>query len=187
MDIFEKILSDYRLSPFVVPACEDEGMLVEIDPTIASLVIKVDNFYNSLHLGDTLASPDCLILQKCIGGGYAVTHVELKNINSSQSFEIPNLIQKFQTCLGDFMSFRFREYFSQDYNRILLYFVSKIRKTYRKDKGLRLESLIDKRFAFRNRKNLMIRLEMPVPALKPCYNKNKKIPSGSIEASASTP
>jgi len=157
-----------------VPACEDEGMSVDMDASISAdayLIIKVDNFYNSLHAKDTPAAPDCLILQKCAGGGYGVTLVELKNIKSSQNFEIENIIEKFRTCLEDFMSVKFGEYFFQDYQRILLYFVTKIGGTYKKDKGLTLESLIDKRFVFGKRNNLMIRLEMPTPAIKPCYHR----------------
>lgn len=175
MDVlFEKIRADAALSPFLKSCCEDEGMSVEMDSSITPemfVILKPDDYYNSLHLPKTPASPDCLILQQCVNGGYAVTLVELKNIKSAQDVKVEEIVRKFQTCLENFMSVRFEQYFLRDYERIVLYFVTKIGRTYQKDKGLTLETLIDRRFTFRHRKNLMIRLEMPTPAIKPCYHR----------------
>ncbi len=155
--LLNNIKTNSQLRDFIKAECSDEGICVEIDNKIAKneyLVIKVDDFYNSLGLEYTPASPDCLILIKCKNKGYALAIVELKNINKSSRLDIKNMTEKFKTCFDDFMSSRFNEYFDQNYQRIQLFFISKINiHSSSKDpsRGLRLEALMNKRFRFRNK------------------------------------
>lgn len=173
--LLSNIKKNQQLTDFIKDNCSDEGMCVEIDDKIAKneyLVIKVDDYYNSLGLADTPAAPDCLIVIKCKNNGYALAIVELKNIDKANRFNIENITQKFTTCFNDFMSERFKDYFDHDFQRIQLFFVTKINiHSSNKDpsRGLRLEALINKRFKFRNR-NYMIRAYNPSPLIKPCYS-----------------
>ena len=78
--LFEKIRADSALAPFLKTCCEDEGMSVEMDSSITPdmfVILKPDQYYNSQHLSNTPASPDCLIVQQCVNGGYAVTLVDV--------------------------------------------------------------------------------------------------------------
>ncbi len=173
--LLNNIKENQYLTDFIKDECSDERMCVEIDNKIAKneyLVIKVDDYYNSLGLTHTPASPDCLIVIKCKNSGYALAIVELKNINKAKRFDIENLTQKFTTCFNDFMSKRFKEYFDQDFQRIQLFFVTKVNiHPSNRDplRGLRLEALMNKRFKFRKR-NYMIRSYNPTPLIKACYN-----------------
>ena len=165
--LFRKIKEDAVLAKIICERCEDEGIGVEIDTRIASddvLILKVDDFYNSLKLEKTPPSPDCFIIFRCQNGGYGLSVVELKN---TKEFELSNLIGKFETCFRDFMEIRFKNFFFRDYNRIDLYFVSK-NEIYRRDEGLRMKFLMNKKFEFRN-KTYTIKARMPTPAVKPCY------------------
>ncbi len=167
--LIEKIKKDSKLKNYITDSCEDEGMSVGIADRITvedAVVVKVDNYYNSLQLKDTPASPDCLIIIKCSNGGYALTIVELKGIESAKRFEVHNMVEKFQTCLDDFMAKRFK-YLFIDYKRIRLYFVSEI-EIYKRDLGLKLKVLQNKTFKYKNKK-YHIEPRMPIPAVLPCY------------------
>ncbi len=173
--LLNSIRNNQQLKDFIKPICSDEGICVQIDDKIDKndyLVIKVDEYYNTLGLEQTPASPDCLIVIKCKNDGYALAIVELKNINNSGRFDIENMTQKFTTCFNDFMSNRFKDYFDRDFQRIQLFFVSKVNIRFRDNdlsRGLRLEALINKRFIFRN-KRYMIKAYNPTPLVKACYS-----------------
>lgn len=172
--LLKKIKLHSVLSKFIQEKCEENGICVEIDNRIPKeniLILKVDNYYNSLKLKYTPASPDCLIIVKCISQGYSLTIVELKDIDSSKRFTIDNMTEKFQTCFDDFISKRFADILFIDYRKIQLFFVSEIelyKGLYNRDAGLRIKILQNKRFTF-NGKKYYIEPKMPTPAIKPCY------------------
>lgn len=110
----ERLKNDPRIKEFVSQVCEDNLVCVEFDDQVSNeefFVIKVDDYYNSLHLGkNTPASVDCLIIQECGDGQIKVYIVELKNVKSPSHINGKNLEQKFETTLFDFISNRFKEY-----------------------------------------------------------------------------
>ena len=164
--LFQKIKNDHILSKIICQTCEDQGIGVEIDPRIPSediLILKVDDFYNSLNIKRP-PSPDCFIIFRCQNSGYGLAIVELKD---TKEFELSNLVGKFETCFRDFMEARFKNFFFRDYKRIDLYFVSK-NEVFRRDEGLKMKFLMNKKFEFRN-KIYTIKPRMPTPAVKPCY------------------
>ncbi len=167
--MLDNIRNHKILSKYTTTKCEEKGVCVDIDNRISKddyVIIKVDDYYNSFN-PPRPASPDCLVILKCKGSGYAMYIVELKSIHSSRGFEIKNMDEKFKTCLYDFIGNKFRDMLDIDYKRIKLYFVSNI-EIYRRDMGLKLKVLQGKRYKYRNKKYFIEPL-MPVPAIKPCY------------------
>jgi hypothetical protein len=159
------------LSNYVEDTCCENGICVSFDNSISSndyAIIKVDKYYNSsVHVGKTPASVDCLIVRRCINSGFGLTVVELKNIENSKGFGTENMIEKFQTTLTDFIQTKFPETLLLDYNDIKLFFVSN-KEIYKRDLGLKMETLINVKFRFQN-KTLMIRPLMPTPTIKNRY------------------
>lgn len=169
--MIRRILNHDILSNFVEQTCCENGVCVNFADDVDQndvVIIKVDNYYNSLNLNDTPPSIDCLIIRRCIGGGYGLTLIELKNITSGQSFDLENLKGKFHTTIYDFIKGRFREILDVHYNEVKLYFVTNI-DVYKRDIGLKMELLMNVKYDF-NGKKYMVRPEMPNPAIKNCYN-----------------
>jgi hypothetical protein len=167
--MLELILSEPELSKIIKEKCEDAGMCIEMDSKIQKkdyLVLKIDDYYNSLK-EKAPKSPDCLIIQKCDSGKYSISIIELKGISASYSFNVENMIEKFETCLNDFMGKRFKRIFLREYKNIELYFVSNI-EIYKRDLGLRMEALIEKKFTF-NGKKYLLRPQMSDYKIKKCY------------------
>jgi hypothetical protein len=82
------------LSKFIKSTCDENGICAQIDPSISAdeyVVVKVDDFYNSGVISPTPPSIDCLITVKNTDSKYSHYLVELKNINSSSGFTIPNI------------------------------------------------------------------------------------------------
>lgn len=168
--LLTNIRADKNLGQFVRERCEDEGICVEFDSKVDSddcVIIKVDDYYNSLNIEKRPPSPDCLILQKCNSNQYLITIIEFKGTSTSSSFEIDNTLGKFDTCLSDFMLIKFKNHFNRDYVKVNLYFVSNI-EIYRRDMGDKMKILMNKRFKFRE-KSYLIQPKMPTPTIKPCY------------------
>lgn len=166
----QKIKAHTILSKYVEDNCCENQVCVTFDKDITTdsyAIIKVDKFYNSLHIKERPASIDCMIVRKCVSTGYGLTLVELKNISDSKGFEVENIKAKFETTLYDFIKTRFRNPLDIDYKDIKLFFVSK-KEIYRRDLGLKMDVLIATRFKF-NHKNLMITPKMPTPTIKKCY------------------
>lgn len=167
--LFNRILEDAKLAFFVRDACEENGICATIDERIKKehfLIIKPDDFYNSLNIEKRPPSPDCLILVKCEKDieQFCLTIVELKN---TKEYDIQNIIEKFRTCFDDFMTKQFKDFFYRDYENIKLYFVSPT-EIYKRDGGLKMKILMNKKLVFRG-KSYMIMPQMPNPAVKPCY------------------
>jgi hypothetical protein len=172
--LLRKIKNDPILSQYIREECEDEGICVNLDSRISKedfLIIKVDDYYNDLpHV--VPKSPDCLIIQRCKEGGYAITIVELKSSNDARRFN-SNILQKFETCLYDFIDNRFRFIFdyNYDFKRIELLFISKVNVfgSANVDNSLILRIFRQKEFEFRGKKTKKITAKMPNTIIKPCY------------------
>lgn len=167
--LLERIRADEALSKFIIPECCENNISVSISEEIQDanlLILKIDDYYNSLNLERCPAAIDCLIIQKCEDNSYSLTLVELKNITSAKGFTSENMKEKFDTCLNDFMAKRFKNYFNRDYKSLRLYFLSNI-EIYRRTLGLKLEILIQYSFNWRGRK-FMIDPRMPVLEVKKC-------------------
>jgi hypothetical protein len=111
--LLEELRKDKDLLPFICNECEENGVFVGISTDVKDIVIiSVDKYYNSFN-ENRPASPDCLIVQYCETGKYHLYIVELKNVakTSKDYLDRDNIHEKFTTCLQDFMSNRFREYF----------------------------------------------------------------------------
>ncbi len=175
--LLQKIKSDAILSQFIAKKCEENNIEVILDKKITEdqyLIIKVDDYYKSLKIGDTPKTPDCLILQKCLESNleYAITIVELKRRRKSSDFNINEVIEKFKTCLNDFMKIKFKDYFNENYKRIDLYFITN-KKTYGSnniDTDLEMSLSMSERLKF-NGKYCSIKLCNNKQKIKPCYSK----------------
>lgn len=170
--MFQQIKDHPILSNFIIEKCEDEGLCIDFDEKVAKedyLILKPDAYYNSLNIEKKPPSPDCFILLKCKSRGYALTIVEFKDITSTRSgaFELQNILAKYQSCLDDFVSDKFKDILFQDYKKIQLYFISNI-EIYKRDLGLKMEALIESRITFNGKKHL-IQAHKPSPAIKNCY------------------
>ncbi len=175
--LLQKIKNDEILSQFTAKKCEENNIEIILDKKITDdrhLIVKVDDYYNSLPIANRPKSPDCLILQKCLESNleYAVTIVELKRRRKSSDFNINEVIEKYRTCLDDFMKIKFKDYFDKNYKRIDLYFVTN-KKTYGSndiDTNLELELSMSERIKF-NGKYCIIKLCNNKQKVKPCYSK----------------
>lgn len=168
--MIEKIKKHPELSKWVVDDCCENGICVTFsdDVELSTVVIlKVDDFYNSLHIEKRPKSIDCLIVRKCKGIGFGLTLVELKDISSMGHYSVSDISAKFHTTLYDFIERRFKDQLLHDFKDIKLYFVSKI-EVHKRDQGLKMETLINLRFNFQGRR-LMIYPKMPSPAIKNCH------------------
>ena len=167
--LFERIKRDPVLAQFVRDKCEDEGVCVDIDKRISDdkvLIIKVDDYYNSLNIDKRPPSPDCFILVQCEThiNEFCLTIAELKG---TERLDFDNVEGKFLTCFNQFMGIDFKNYFDRDFHKIQLLLVSKT-EIYKRDLGLKMKVLINKKLTFRDKK-YMITPKMPTPAVKPCY------------------
>ncbi len=165
-----RIKNDPILSHFICDNCSENDISVTFDQRINKeeyVIIKVDDYYNSLNRERPPPSPDCLIVLKCNDIEYSLSIVELKAIKNSQGFTFDNMIGKFETCVYDFIEHKFSELLFIDYKRIKLFFVSDI-EIYRRDIGLKMELLMNTRIRYGN-KSLMITPYKPTPTIKRCY------------------
>lgn len=167
--MISKIKSHDILKEFIVEECCENNISVSFHPEIPRddyVIIKVDDYYNSLGEGDTPAPVDCLIVRKCADTGYGLTLVELKNIGEFRHFKLKNLEEKFNTTLQDFIEQRFKIPLKTNYKTITLYFVSNLRN-YRRDTGLAMDILINLRFKY-NEKTIMLKPRIPTPMINKC-------------------
>jgi hypothetical protein len=175
--LIQKIQGDPILSKFLCDDCEENGVGISIGTEVQRedfIIIRVDEFYNKT-VPKTPKSPDCLIIQHCEDNRFVLYLIELKAIARIQSESLSDIRDKFQNCLSDFMSNRFREYFyDTDYDfSIRLIFVSdpEERSADRKTEPSRLDHLLALRpCRFANR-GYLIEHKTPNPIIQPCqYN-----------------
>lgn len=173
--MIEKIIDNPVLQPFLSKTCCENDIGISLADDILPenyIIIKVDSYYNSLSFPNenydkTPPSPDCLIIRRCKEGGFGLVIGELKNISSSSGFDIDNIVDKFRTCLDDFISHRFAALLFVDYKNIQLYFVTNIDKN-RPNTSLAFESFINKKLKY-NGKTYLISPKTPQPTVKNCY------------------
>lgn len=119
-----------ELIPFLKNSIEDEGLKVGIDQNLNSeqfAIIKVDDYYNGLHLAFPPKSIDFIVAVDCACNWYVLYLLELKNVNSPRKLDIKDIQEKFETTITDFLSQRFEKIFLADqykYKDIKLYLVS---------------------------------------------------------------
>ena len=96
MDLIQELKADEELTDFIKSSCTDEGIDVQMEEGIdvsSIIVIKIDDFYNSLKRAKTPASIDCLIVQYCGNSNYRLYLIELKNVKNAPiyfiKFKIP--------------------------------------------------------------------------------------------------
>lgn len=167
--MIQKIKTHEVLKNFVVEECCENDVSVSFHPDFNVddyVIIKVDDYYNSLGEGDTPASIDCLIIRKCAETGYGLTLVELKNIGGFRHFRLKNLEEKFETTIEDFIGKRFKNPLKTSYKKIDLFFVSNL-KNYRRDSGLAMDTLINVNFKYEGR-TLMLKPRIPIPMINKC-------------------
>ncbi len=128
--MIHQIKTNRKLIPYLCKEIEDEGMAVEIDDTLAEekyAVIKVDAFYNGLHLSIVPKSIDFLVAVDCECHAYLLYLIELKNVKNPKFLIMKDIHEKFENTIRDFLTERFGEIFLNDkykYKDIRLYLVS---------------------------------------------------------------
>ena len=112
------IKSDPQLVPFIKQKseCCYDGKPKQpyIDDAIdddSVVALTPDDYYNSLHIGDTPPSVDHLVTLECNGKGFAHFLIEDKNVKSAKGIDVKNIYRKFQATLKDFMTKRFGQIF----------------------------------------------------------------------------
>jgi hypothetical protein len=176
MNLIERIRTHEQLAQYVCSVCEENGVGVSFDIGVSPemyVIVKPDAYYNSSAFGaERPASADCFIVQMCNEAQYKLVIVELKNIQHAKDISAENIRQKFRTCLEDFIPHRFPNLLDVEYKDIKLYFVSHIDIYHKRDKqnlGLTIETLMETRFKYKDRKNIMLHLQLPNPTIKNCY------------------
>lgn len=126
----QKIKNEKRLKEYLREEIEDEGIKVEIDSTLMPedyAAIKVDDYYNGLHISNPPKAIDFVVVVDCQCSSYAMYLLELKNVNEPKKLDIKSIQEKFQNTIEDFLSVRFKDIFQDDskkYKKIKLYLVS---------------------------------------------------------------
>ncbi len=177
MQLLEDLRKDPILCNFICEECQENGIAIEVGKKVDRkklIILRVDEYYKSLHLKYTPPSPDCLVVQHCTDNQYVIYVIELKNIGDMQNEKPSEIRRQFETCLLDFMSDKFRVYFyNQDYdftNSLHLIFISLPRqlKNTSKDRTTRIDSLLaTSPIPFANRRYL-IKHKVPNPVIQPC-------------------
>lgn len=164
-----------QLTPFITDKCEENQICVSMDyniPKTNYVVIKVDQYYNSLRLPNTPPSLDCLITVRCTDDDYIIYLVELKNIKSPKGFIVNNIYNKFKTTIEDFMEIKFKNIFHDpEFNikKLHLYFVTDPYGKRRFTQGTtKMDSLLSRKpFQFQG-KLFMLEHSLPNPMIKNC-------------------
>ncbi len=177
--LLQLLRSDPLIAQYIDVSCSENGISAEIDKTISTdnlLIIKVDRYYNS-EVPNPSPSPDCLVILKCADNNYRIFIIELKDVNGPEGFTVENVKDKFITCLDDFMSGRFGNFFhdpAYNYEEIKLLFITdpyNFRGNPGKQlrmRGHKLDALIAQRIPRYFNKHLFIEYRVPNPTIKNC-------------------
>lgn len=128
--MIQEIKNCKELMPYLKEKIEDEGIEVGIDEDLKTeevAVIKIDDYYNDLHLRFPPKSVDFGVVVDCQCKWYILYLLELKNVNHSKRLIIKDIQEKFENTIQDFLSERFGKIFLADqykYRDIKLYLVS---------------------------------------------------------------
>lgn len=126
----QKIKNCKELIPYLKDVIEDEGIEVEIDKSIMPeklAIIKIDDYYNDLHVSYPPKSIDFAVVVDCACSWYILYLLELKNVNSPKKLSVKDIQEKFENTICDFLSRRFEKIFLQEqykYKDIKLFLVS---------------------------------------------------------------
>lgn len=177
--LIELLKGDAILSKFVCNSCSENGVSISLCSGVSSdsfVIIRVDSYYN-LIVQRPDKSPDCLIVQRCADGSYRLFIVELRRIANQNGFTVEGLVEKFETCLDDFLSNRFGSLFhNQNFRikQIKLYFISDPygfknnpeRQLYLR--GHKLDMLMAQRIPKYFGLHMYIEPHLPSPVINPC-------------------
>ncbi|MEL6717636.1 MAG: hypothetical protein AAFO82_17670 [Bacteroidota bacterium] len=173
--LITQLKNDENLQNFIIDNCCENEVCIEIDDEIDAedyLVIKLDEYYQeNVKSPNTPKSPDCLIVQICEDERYKVFVVELKNVKSQNNSHLSrsSIREKFETCLLNFTSDRFRPYFYDERNQFQLHLIlvaGKVDKE--KMKTFEFDFLLTIRpLSFAN-KRYAIQGKNPNPLIRPC-------------------
>lgn len=128
--MIQKIKNCKELIPYLKNVIEDEGIEVGIDEKLMPeklAIIKIDDYYNSMHMRFPPKSIDFVVVVDCTCSWYALYLLELKNVNSPKKLNVKDIQEKFENTICDFMSRRFEKIFLQEqykYKDVKLYLVS---------------------------------------------------------------
>lgn len=128
--MIQKIKNCKELIPYLKKVIEDEGIEVGIEECLLPekmVIIKVDDYYNSLHLKFPPKSIDFAVVVDCECDWYVLYLLELKNVNSPKKLSVKDIQEKFENTIYDFLSQRFEKIFMANqykYKDIKLYLVS---------------------------------------------------------------
>lgn len=125
------IKSCKELNPHLKETIEDEGIEIDIEKSLNQekiAIIKVDEYYNDLHLASPPKSIDfARFVVDCECAAYVCYLLELKNVNSPAKLNVKGIQEKFTVTIEDFLTKRFGRIFLADqfkYKDIKLYLVS---------------------------------------------------------------
>lgn len=128
--MIQRIKTCRELSPYLCTHIEDGGIQVEIDKEIRDsqiAIIKVDDYYNKLHVKNCPKSVDFCVLVDCECDWYCLYLLELKNVCTPKNLVIKDIQEKFYTAIYDFLSDRFKNIFldaKYKYKAVKLFLVS---------------------------------------------------------------
>lgn len=97
--MIHQIKSNRRLLSYLCSEIEDEGIHVEIDERLAEdkyAIVKVDGFYNGLHLSVIPKSIDFLAAVDCECNAYVLYLLELKNVKNPKFLIMKDIHEKYQ-------------------------------------------------------------------------------------------
>lgn len=125
--MINRIYACQALSPFTADTIEENGTKVDIDNRYYNGVtlnqqmivnIKVDEYYQSLRLGQTPASVDNLVVIPRGIDLLSIYVIELKNLADINYLKPENINRKFTNTLADFIENRFNHHFSDQENNL---------------------------------------------------------------------
>ncbi len=177
--LIDLLKNDPIINQFFCDECKENDISIEIDNTISKddlLIIKLDEYYHR-ESHPQPPSPDCLVIQRCSENKFNGYIIELKNIDGPGGFTVNGIVQKFTTCLDDFMSNRFAHYFYKNeinYNSIRLIFIAdpydykKVPEKQNKAKPHRIDALLSVRIPKYFGHHLYIDHKLPNPKINNC-------------------
>ena len=89
--MIQQISQERQLTKYTTHKIQDEGIEVSIDPLLSPddyIAIKVDDYYNGLHLAKTTPKAiDFLVAVDCSCQDYVLYLLELKNVKTPQAYQ----------------------------------------------------------------------------------------------------
>lgn len=111
--MISKIQNEHRLKDCIRYEIEeiqpDDGhkINVEVDKRLTHkdyVGIKVDDYYNGLHINKTPKSVDFVVVVKNSRASFTMYIIEFKDVSSQEGLKIRDIQDKFTTTINDFLS-----------------------------------------------------------------------------------